>query len=168
MVMPILLLLFTIVPALEFYLLFKVGGSIGALNTFSLIILTGIVGASLARSQGLSILMKIQNELQTGALPGKAIIHGLLVFGGGLLLLTPGFLTDVLGFSMVIPGTRHIIVEFVRGYFNRGLKNGNIVFMNLNQSGYQYQEQNQSFDQEFRQERFQDNNTFEAEFKKKD
>jgi UPF0716 protein FxsA len=94
----ILILLFTLVPALEFYLLFSIGSEIGAANTFGIIILTGVVGAALAKMQGLAILGKLQSELNQGKMPAAEIAHGFIVFGGGLLLLTPGFMTDVLGF----------------------------------------------------------------------
>lgn len=125
---PGLVFLFTVVPALELYLLFTIGSQIGALNTIGIIILTGVVGASLARSQGFSILMKIQNEFNRGGMPGKEIIHGLMVFAGGLLLLTPGFMTDIIGFSLVFPGTRHVLFVFVQKMVMNALKNGNIRF----------------------------------------
>lgn len=124
----ILLLLFTVVPALEIYLLINIGSQIGGLNTIAVVILTGIVGAALAKSQGLAIINKIQKDLNQGALPADQIIHGLLVFGGGLLLLTPGFLTDILGLSMVIPGTRHVLVKMLKAQFKKGIQNGNIFF----------------------------------------
>ncbi len=122
----ILVLLFTALPALEFYLLFKIGGNIGALNTLGLIILTGIVGAYLAKREGLEILYRAQDQLQKGVLPGKEISHGFLVFGGGLLLLTPGFITDILGLSMVIPGTRHLIVILFQKWLSKAIEKGNV------------------------------------------
>ena len=87
-----LLLLFTVIPALEIFLFIEIGGQIGAFNTFMIVIVTGIVGAALAKSQGLQIIQKIQTELNDGKLPADQFFHGLLVFGGGLLLLTPGFI----------------------------------------------------------------------------
>jgi len=126
-----LIFFFTIVPATEFYLLFKIGGEIGAFNTFAVIILTGVVGATLAKAQGLSVFIGIQRELANGKMPTKQILHGFLVFGGGLLLLTPGFLTDAIGFCMVIPGTRHLIMQFLSRYFKQGLKNGSMQFMQM-------------------------------------
>ena len=124
----ILVLLFTVVPALEIYLLINIGSKIGGVNTIAVVILTGIVGAALAKSQGLAIINKIQKDLNQGALPADQIIHGLLVFGGGLLLLTPGFLTDILGLSMVIPGTRHILVKVMKAQLEKGIQSGNIFF----------------------------------------
>lgn len=127
-----LLLLFTCVPALELYLLFKVGAQLGALNTILIIIVTGVLGASLAKSQGLELLMKIQNELNKGEIPAGQLLQGFLVMGGGLLLLTPGFVTDILGFSMVLPGTRTIIAMFLTKFFAGQIKKGNVhVFTNM-------------------------------------
>ena len=124
----ILLLLFTIIPALEIFLLFSIGGEIGATNTFLIVILTGIVGAALAKTQGISILSKIQNKLNTGIMPTDHLLQGLLVFGGGLLLLTPGFITDILGLSMVTPGTRHIIATYLKYFISKAISKGNLNF----------------------------------------
>jgi UPF0716 protein FxsA len=132
----ILVLLFTIIPAIEIYLLINIGGALGAVNTLIIVITTGIVGATLAKSQGLAIINKIQKDIGAGQLPADQIIHGLLVFGGGLLLLTPGFLTDILGLSMVFPGTRHLIVIFAKSALDKGIKNGNIHFTTFGQNGF--------------------------------
>jgi UPF0716 protein FxsA len=132
----ILVLLFTIIPAIEIYLLINIGGALGAVNTLIIVITTGIVGATLAKSQGLAIINKIQKDIGAGQLPADQIIHGLLVFGGGLLLLTPGFLTDILGLSMVFPGTRHLIVIFAKSALDKGIKNGNIHVTTFGQNGF--------------------------------
>ena len=128
----ILVFLFTVVPAVEIFLLFKIGGQIGGFNTFLIVILTGIVGASLAKTQGLSILLKIQERTNQGELPGDQIIQGLMVFAGGLLLLTPGFATDILGFSLVMPGTRHLLLIWVRKMVEKAMVNGNFQFKTFN------------------------------------
>lgn len=117
--------LFTIVPALELYLLFAIGAKIGGLNTILVIITTGIVGATLAKSQGLQILRNIQDQANRGELPGDQIIQGLMVFAGGLLLMTPGFMTDVIGFSLVLPGTRHLLMAIVKKLVHSSIQNGN-------------------------------------------
>lgn len=123
-----LVFLFTVVPAVELYLLITVGGMIGVFETIWIIILTGVVGAALAKSQGRALLMDIQKELSQGQLPATKLIQGLLVFAGGLLLLTPGFLTDVLGFSMVIPITRIPFALFLRHLFTKMIAKGTIQF----------------------------------------
>lgn len=165
----ILLILFTCVPALELYLLFQVGGEIGALNTIFIIIATGIVGASLAKSQGLELLFKIQDQLNKGELPTGQLLQGFLVMGGGLLLLTPGFVTDILGFSMVIPGTRAILAMLIKKAFEKGIQRGNIhVFSNMNsyknyQGGGFSQQQSSTF-----QRPSSGGDVIDAEFTKKD
>ena len=121
----LLLLMFTVVPALELYLLFSIGAQIGGLNTIIIIITTGILGAGLAKSQGLQILKDMQTKANQGELPGDQIIQGLMVFAGGLLLLTPGFMTDIIGFSLVLPGTRHLIMVLVKSRLHQSIKNGN-------------------------------------------
>jgi len=146
---------------------------VGGLNTVAIVIITGIVGASLAKSQGLAILSSIQNDLNKGSLPANQLIHGLLVFGGGLLLLTPGFLTDVLGLSMVFPGTRHALVAFLKGYFEKGIQSGNIKFSTFGQGGgFSYHQQSSNSHD---QENFDSSSpreiapgVFEAEFKEKE
>lgn len=163
----ILFLLFTAIPALELYLLFQVGDLIGGFETIMLIVFTGIVGASLAKTQGLMILHKIQSEVEQGGVPANQLIHGLLVFGGGLLLLTPGFMTDALGFAMVIPGTRHLFT----GMLKKGFANGNIKFQSFSTGGFQrtYRTGPTPFEQQKPRvgEQVQPN-VFEADFKKKD
>ncbi|WP_372651599.1 FxsA family protein [Halobacteriovorax sp.] len=168
---PILVLLFTVIPAIEIYLLFSIGAQIGGLNTLAVVILTGVVGASLAKSQGLAILGSIQNDLNRGALPTTQLMHGLLVFGGGLLLLTPGFLTDIIGLSMVFPGTRHILIIFLKDYFEKAIKSGNIKFASFGSGGgFSYsstesQPEHTSFQERSNKE--VEPGVFEAEFKEK-
>ena len=123
-----LFLLFTLVPALEIYLLIKVGAVIGALNTFLLIAVTGAMGAYYARQQGLRVLAGIQQRMEAGLLPGDEIINGALLLAGGALLLTPGFLTDFLGFTLIFPPTREGIKRGVRSYLQRRIDQGEIRF----------------------------------------
>lgn len=175
--LPGFILLFTIIPAIELYLLFQVGGQIGGFNTIMIIIITGVVGASLARSQGLSILMKIQNEVNQGALPGNQIIQGLMVFAGGLLLLTPGFLTDIIGFLLVIPGSRHLLMFWVKKLIERAMINGNFSFQSFGTNGaggfYRYTSAHTNQHNTQEQTHHVKNQqvapgVFEAEFKEKD
>ena len=101
-----LLLLFVFLPMIELYLLIMLGARIGPMPTIGLIVLTGVIGASLARQQGISTLAKIQNELKQGRAPTQELVEGAMIVVGGLVLLTPGILTDLFGFSMMIPGIR--------------------------------------------------------------
>ena len=124
----LLVILFTVIPAFEIYLLIKVGGEFGIINTIWFVIATGVIGASLAKSQGLSIIQRIQKESQNGRIPGKEIIQGLMIFAGGLLLLTPGFITDIFGFCLVMPGPRHVLMIFVSKLVESAITNGNFQF----------------------------------------
>lgn len=161
----LLVLLFTVIPAIEIYLLINIGGQIGGFNTLLIVIITGIVGAALAKSQGLLILTKIQNDLQKGQLPADQITQGLLVFAGGILLLTPGFLTDFLGLSMVFPGTRMLIMIFAKKHFEKMLKSGNIQFYSFNNTN-SYQN-NDTFDADFSEHSQSNNdNIIEVDFNK--
>ena len=98
-----LFLLFTLVPALELWLLIQIGGIIGTVETILLIIFTGFIGAQLARSQGLRVLAELNQALSQGVSPAKKVAEGLLILGGGLLLITPGVCTDIVGFSVMVP-----------------------------------------------------------------
>lgn len=129
----ILFLLFTIVPAVELYLLFKVGAQIGAPQTIFIIIATGIIGAGLAKSQGLKIIREIQTQLQTGNMPSKAIERGLMMLVGGVLLVTPGFITDIIGILLITPITQDIIGLFLKPFLFKTLKSGNVNVFYSNQ-----------------------------------
>lgn len=172
----ILLLLFTCVPALELYLLFQVGGEIGALNTILIIILTGVVGAAMAKSQGLELLFKIQTKLNEGELPTGQLLQGFLVMGGGLLLLTPGFITDILGFAMVLPGSRGVLAALIKKAFSNQIKRGNVhIFTHMGSShSGPFNRRESPMNDFFRDQNLdsgvehkEDSETFEAEYTKK-
>ena len=119
-----LLMLFTIVPVVELYILVKVGQEIGTMNTVALVIITGIAGASFAKSQGAQIISKIHRSLNQGQMPGKELLQGAMILAGGILLLTPGFLTDLLGLSMLIPFTRKLYTDMTLAYFKKKFQAG--------------------------------------------
>jgi UPF0716 protein FxsA len=117
-----LLLLFIVVPAIELALLIEIGSRIGTLATLGLIVVTGIAGAALARSQGLRALRQLQRELQAGHLPANPLVDGAIILVAGALLLTPGFLTDVVGFLLLIPGSRRLLKAAVRRWVERAIR----------------------------------------------
>ena len=102
-----LLILFTVVPLVELALLIKLGNLIGLWPTILMVIATGILGAALARSQGTRTVRAIRTELAQGRAPTENLINGLLILVGGMVLLTPGLLTDLFGFSLLVPFTRN-------------------------------------------------------------
>jgi UPF0716 protein FxsA len=106
-----LLFLFIFIPIIELYLLMLLGSRIGPMPTIGLIVLTGFLGASLARSQGLSTLRKIQKEMGEGRPPTQELVEGVMILIGGVVLLTPGILTDLFGFAMLLPGFRKSIAS---------------------------------------------------------
>lgn len=112
-----LLILVTILPVLEIYVLIESGRTIGVWPTVLLVVVTGIAGSWLMRQQGLALLRRIQQELAGGQVPAGVLLDGALILAGGMLLLTPGFCTDLTGATMLIPGTRHLW----RGWLQRWL-----------------------------------------------
>lgn len=119
-----LLALFVIIPAIEIFLLIEVGGLIGGWNTVMTIIVTGFLGAHYARQQGLEVLMRVQRAVESGRPPAGELIDGAMLLVGGALLITPGFLTDAIGFALILPATRTAlkrrVVEFLRTKVERG------------------------------------------------
>jgi len=112
-----LLFLFIFIPVAELYLLIMVGARIGFLPTIGLIVFTGILGASLARQQGLSTLAKIQSELKNGRPPTDKLIEGAMIVVGGIVLITPGILTDLFGFALMVPKFRKGIAASLKNSF---------------------------------------------------
>jgi len=100
------LLLFLLIPIIEMWILIEVGGWIGALPTIGLVVLTATIGLSLLKQQGLSTLMRARLKMDEGAIPASELVSGVMIAVGGALLLTPGFVTDALGFALLIPQTR--------------------------------------------------------------
>jgi len=113
-----LLLIFIFIPIIELYLLIQLGARIGFAPTLGLIVLTGILGASLARQQGLSTLARIQNELKNGRPPTDELIEGAMIVVGGIVLLTPGILTDLFGFALMLPKFRKSIASSLKKSFS--------------------------------------------------
>ncbi len=106
----IFLLLFVGAPLVELYFLIEVGSVIGALPTILVSIFTAVLGGALVRMQGLSVLMRVQQNLAQGQAPALEIMEGALLMVSGLLLLLPGFITDVFGFLMLIPPVRKAFI----------------------------------------------------------
>ena len=111
--MRALLVLFIVIPILEMWLLIEVGGMIGALATIFLVFLTAVVGLALLRQQGLQTLFRVNQRMQQGQLPATEILEGVALAVGGALLLTPGFITDGVGFMCLLPITRRLMVVAV-------------------------------------------------------
>ncbi|MDO9535851.1 MAG: FxsA family protein, partial [Bacillota bacterium] len=104
-----LLLMFTVIPLVELWLLIEVGRIIGSFITIILVASTGFFGVLLARSQGLQIFYRMQEEMRGGFVPTDEILDGVCILVGGAVLLTPGLITDLVGFLLLIPVSRELI-----------------------------------------------------------
>ncbi|WP_416151478.1 FxsA family protein [Salipaludibacillus sp. HK11] len=128
----ILLLLLIVVPALEVWVLILSGGWIGFPVTILLIILTGVLGAALAKKEGLNAIRTAQMQTSQGQVPGGILLDGICILVGGVVLLTPGFITDALGFFLLIPQTRAIFKGFLQKILQNAVKSGNFVYVSNN------------------------------------
>lgn len=121
-----LFLLFTVVPLVELYLLIAVGRILGPAATIALVLLTGAVGAWFARLEGARVIRRWQDSLARQQVPKDGVIDGFLIFIGGVMLITPGILTDIAGLSMVMPPTRRVIAGVVRRWFEQQIASGRV------------------------------------------
>lgn len=128
--MRLLLLLIIIVPAAEIGVLLASGQIIGFWPTVILIILTGVLGSYLAKKQGLATFYQLQRQLQTGQLPGDALLDGVCILVGGTFLLTPGFLSDLLGLFLLLPATRVFFKKLIKNWIQTKIRNGNMRIIN--------------------------------------
>jgi len=124
-IIPFLLLF---IPILEIAVFIMVGGQIGVASTLGMILVTAILGSILLRIQGISTLARIQEKSRDGAIPGKELVNGVMIMIAGVLLLTPGFVTDSIGFLLFFPPFRHFlwstlaskVVVQTKGAFQQG------------------------------------------------
>ena len=123
-----LTLLFVLTPLVELAILVYLGTIIGALYTILIVVATGILGAFMARNQGLTALSRIRGSIERGIIPSNEIFDGALIVVGGLLLLTPGIITDIIGFAMLVPQTRRIIGRWLRSLIRRRIQRGEIRY----------------------------------------
>ncbi|ENM3850688.1 membrane protein FxsA [Vibrio cholerae] len=151
---PILLFFFIAVPVIEIALFIQVGGVLGVWPTIALVLLTAIVGASLVRSQGLQTLLTVQQRLAQGQLPAQQILEGVMLAVAGVLLLTPGFFTDILGMLVLLPAPR--------AYFAKQLMS-RVLVGNIHASGAGFEQPNP-----FRDRANPNGTTYEGEFERKD
>ncbi|MPY96071.1 MAG: FxsA family protein [Acidimicrobiia bacterium] len=119
MMLPLLALLFIVLPVVELYLIVQVAQSVGVLETVGLLILIAVVGAWVVRFQGLGVLARMQQELNAGKVP-TSLLDGVMILAAGALLVAPGFVTDVFGVLLLLPPTRALFRKaLVRRYRNR-------------------------------------------------
>jgi UPF0716 protein FxsA len=121
-----LFLCFTLIPVIELYLLIKVGTLIGGFNTILIVILTGFAGAWLARMEGMNTMLKVRRNLDQGIMPAEDLMDALIILIAGLVLITPGLMTDVFGLMLLWPVTRNAFKRFLRKKFDEIQAKGNI------------------------------------------
>jgi UPF0716 protein FxsA len=152
--MRFFLLVFIIVPVIEMFILIRVGSMIGALPTIALVVLTATVGVWLLKREGLATLARLQGKMANGEIPGKELLEGVMLIIGGALLLTPGFVTDAIGFVCLLPGLRQPLAvwllkhtQFMQGGFQVGAgpAGGSFTFKSSTFQGRTFD--GQSFDQ---------------------
>jgi len=120
--------LFIVVPLVELYLIIEVGSVIGALWTVLLVVLTAVIGVSLLRIQGFNTLNRARQNMEMGTLPAMEMMEGMILAVGGAFLITPGFITDTLGFLCLIPATRRAMIRYLmqhsrihgQGFYSHG------------------------------------------------
>jgi UPF0716 protein FxsA len=111
---------------LELYILIKIGGYLGAFQTVALVVLTALLGVVLARFEGLKTLQQIRNSLAQGIVPAEEMVDAVLIFVGGILLITPGVLTDLCALVLLLPYSRTIFKRWLRRRFDRMIATGNV------------------------------------------
>ncbi len=121
-----LFLCFTLIPVVELYLLIQVGTVLGGVNTILLVIVSGFLGAWLARLEGMNTLVKLRVNLQQGLMPAEELLDAVIIFIAGVVLITPGFITDILGLLLLWPVTRNRLKRFLRKKFDELNAKGNI------------------------------------------
>jgi UPF0716 protein FxsA len=121
-----LLLLFIVVPAIELALLIELGARLGTLPTLGIIAVTGVIGAYLARLQGLSVIQQAREQMRRGELPAGSLADGVMILVAGALLMTPGILTDAVGFSLLVPALRRRVKAYARERFRKAVQENRI------------------------------------------
>lgn len=128
---PIIFLLFVLMPIIEIYVIIQVGSNIGVLPTIALVVLTAVIGTAMLRAQGIATLQRFQGNLAQGQLPAQELMEGIVLLIGGALLLTPGFVTDAIGFMCLVPMTRQMMIKMV-------MKHGQMRVAGFQQHHYHY------------------------------
>ncbi|GAB6142665.1 FxsA family protein [Desulfocicer niacini] len=117
---------FTLIPMIELYLLIQVGSVIGGFNTIVLVIISGFLGAWLARMEGMNTLMRVRTSMQQGIMPTEDLLDALIIFLAGVVLITPGLLTDSMGLLLLWPVTRNRFKQLLRRKFDEWTSNNTI------------------------------------------
>lgn len=131
-----LFLLFTLIPLAEIYLLVQLGALMGVWPTIALVAITGWLGATLARREGQRALTSYQEAMAKGKLPEEGIVSGLLILAGGVLLITPGVISDACGLLLMIPPVRKRVAKLVQARLQKRISSGQVQVMHIGAAGF--------------------------------
>jgi UPF0716 protein FxsA len=126
MIFSYLLAAFVFLPIAELWLLFKVDAHLGLGNTLLIVVFTGVIGAWLARAEGMMVVMQIQRDMAEGRMPAPRLIDGVMILIAGALLITPGLITDTAGFALLLPAVRTIIRGWLKRKMEAKLRDGSV------------------------------------------
>ncbi|WP_448547981.1 FxsA family protein [Thalassotalea fusca] len=162
----LLFVLFVIVPIIEIFVLMQVGAVLGAWPTIAIVIATAWLGAKHVRQQGLATMQSVQNKMAVGEMPSEDIVTGLLLLVAGVLLVTPGFVTDFFGLSLLVPSVRKGLIASVQQHLSTSATQSGSVFFHHQQSHTSHQ----SFEQKevFSKQSKSNGDVIEGEFERKD
>lgn len=132
-----LLLVFTIIPLLEIYLLLVLNQHAGLWPTVGIVVGTGILGAIVAHAEGARVLREWQRSLVRGRVPEEGVLGGVLILIGGILLVTPGVITDLVGITLLIPPTRRLVANVIRKRLEQKIQQGAIKVVSVSHVGGQ-------------------------------
>ncbi|MBD7943567.1 MULTISPECIES: FxsA family protein [Psychrobacillus] len=121
--------LFVVVPAIELYILLLAGKSIGAFNTLLLIIATGVIGGFVAKRQGMKAFREVSDSVKNYQAPGESAINGISIFLGAILVVLPGFISDILGFLLLFSPTRKLFKPLFYRWIRKKMKKNQIIVM---------------------------------------
>jgi len=131
-----LALAFVVLPVVELVILIRLGATVGLWPTLGLVLVTGAVGAALARAEGLKVVLRLQRELAEGRVPAQPLLDGATILLSGVLLLTPGLLTDVAALTLIFPPTRRWIQRRVRAHLEAGIRAGTLQVVVMSPEGF--------------------------------
>jgi UPF0716 protein FxsA len=120
-----LIVLLIVIPAIELWGIIRVGQWIGGWETIGLLLLTGILGAWLIKTEGRKVWQQAQRQMQAGQVPGHTLLEGLCILAGGIMLMAPGFLSDIVGITLLLPFTRPLYRILLYRWLERKVRSGN-------------------------------------------
>jgi len=165
----LLFLLFIIIPIIEITVIMQVGALLGVWPTVAIVILSAWLGAKYVRQQGLATMQTVQTKMAQGEMPSSEIVTGLMLLVAGVLLVTPGFVTDIFGLSLLIPSVRAAIASQVQKHIKvNQFAAGGTYSHSSHGNVYQHEPQEQSFTQESKPISHHEGETLEGEFQRKD